>query len=78
MAYVNVNIDFDDFDLDDILEYVEQVHENGYNAKLLNEWAQSVFGLEEEPNLSVNDRLKMDFIKENFDKLTIENLNTIL
>lgn len=75
MAYIN--IDIDEFDLDDILDYITSEYDMGRYTKALEEWAQSVFGLEE-PNLSINDRLKMDFIKEHFDKLTIENLNTIL
>lgn len=75
MAYIDVDID--EFDLDDILDYITSEYDMGRYTKTLEEWAQSVFGLEE-PNLSINDRLKMDFIKEHFDKLTIENLNTIL
>lgn len=78
MAYINVDIDLDEFDLDDILGYIEDEYSNGYCAKRLSEWAQSVFGIEEEPNLSVNDRLKMDFIEEHFDKLTIDKLQSLL
>lgn len=29
-------------------------------------------------NMSVNDQIKMEFIKDNFDKLTLENLQSIL
>jgi hypothetical protein len=78
MAYVSIDIDFDDFDLDDILDYVAEVHDKGYNRKLLSEWVESVFEIEEKPNLSVNDRLKMDFIEEHFDKLTIDKLQSLL
>lgn len=78
MAYISLDIDLDDFDFHDILLHVEEVHRNGHHSKLIEQWAYSVFGLEEKPNLSVNDRLKMDFIEEHFDKLTLDKLQSLL
>ena len=78
MASFSIDVDIDDFDFHDILLHVEEVHRNGYHSKLIEQWAYSVFGLEEKLNLSVNDRLKMDFIEEHFDKLTIDKLQSLL
>lgn len=78
MAYINIDVDLDDFDFKEVLEHVEGVYQNGYHTKLLNEWAYSVFGIEEEPNLSVSDTIKMQFIKDNFDKLTLDKLQSLL
>jgi len=78
MASFSIEVDIDDFDFNEVLLHVEKVHRSGHHSNLLQRWAYSVFGLEEKPNLSVNDRLKMDFIEEHFDKLTIENLQSII
>lgn len=75
MAYIDV--DLDDFDLDDILDYISNEYNRGRYTITLEQWSKSVFGLEK-PNLSVNDRLKMDFIEEHFDKLTIDKLQSLL
>lgn len=32
----------------------------------------------EEPKASITDKIKMDFIKEHFDKLTIDKLQSLL
>jgi hypothetical protein len=78
MANFSIDVDIDDFDFHDILLHVEEVHRSGHHSKLIEQWAYSVFGLEEKPNLSVNDRLKMDFIEEHFDKLTLDKLQSLL
>lgn len=78
MASFSIDVDIDDFDLDDILDYISNEYNRGRYTITLEQWAYSVFGLEEKPNLSVNDRLKMDFIEEHFDKLTIDKLQSLL
>lgn len=78
MASFSIDVDIDDFDFKEVLNHIEEVYRNGYHTDLLEKWAYSVFGLEEKPNLSVNDRLKMDFIEEHFDKLTIDKLQSLL
>ena len=78
MASFSIDVDIDDFDFKEVLNHVEEVHRNGHHSKLIEQWAYSVFGLEEKPNLSVNDKLKMDFIEEHFDKLTLDKLQSLL
>jgi hypothetical protein len=78
MAYISLDIDLDDFDFKEVLNHIEDVYRNGYHTDLLEKWSYSTFGLQEEPKSSINDKIKMDFIKENFDKLTIENLQSII
>jgi hypothetical protein len=78
MASFSIEVDIDDFDFKEVLLHVEEVHRNGHHSNLLEQWAYDVFGLKEEPKSSITDKIKMDFIKENFDKLTIDKLQSLL
>ena len=89
MASVTVDVDLDDFELDELLDEVEDRY-NRYKKKLENkyysdskkqieDWAEDLFGIEE-PNvrLSLLDTMKIDLLMRNLDKITLNDLEKLI
>jgi hypothetical protein len=89
MASVTVDVDLDDFDLDEILDEVEDRY-NRYKNKIeikhysasvrqIEDWAIDLFDIEV-PNgkLSLLDQMKIDFLMNNLDKIKLNDLENLI
>ena len=89
MRYVNIDINLDDFDFDDILDYAvkEVKYKVSKNAlrdthkeklkKLFNEITTS--NLHDSPTKkSLMDEMKMEYLSKIFDKYTLEQIENAL
>ncbi len=86
MASISVDIDLDDFTLNEILEELEDRY-NSYrskekNQKEINEFIKRMkIDCEEENNnwnLSILDKMKLDLFTQNLDKITLNDLETLI
>ena len=88
MASISVDIDLDDFDLDEILDELEDRY-NSYrnkeqNQKKINEFIKKMkidCSEEDENSLTSKnliDELKINFIKENIDKINLSDLEKLI
>jgi hypothetical protein len=79
---VDVDIDLDEFDLDDLLEEIEDRYnsKSKKNKKEIEDWANDVFKIESFTNirLSLLDQMKIDFLMHNLDKITLNNLENLI
>jgi hypothetical protein len=87
MASVTVDVDLDDFDLDEILEELEdRYNKNGIRGKSnqieINDFIkrmkidfEDVLPLQ---NLSLLDKMKIDFLTQNLDKIKLSDLENII
>jgi len=89
MASVTVDVDLYDFDLDELLDEVEDRY-NRYKRKLeckrysdlknkIEDWAEDVFTIEQANyNLSLLDQMKIDFLMQNLDKIKLNDLENLI
>lgn len=73
---VDVDVDLDEFDLDELLEEIESRYW-GSSKIIIDEWASSFTHIEIK-NLSLVDELKIDFLKNNLDKITLNELENLV
>lgn len=71
-----VDVDLDEFDLDELLEEVESRYW-GSDKIIIDEWASSFTHIDIK-NLSLIDELKIDFLKNNIDKITLNELEKLV
>ena len=71
-----VDVDLDEFDLDELLEEIEFRYW-GSDKIIIDEWASSFTHIEIK-NLSLIDELKIDFLKNNIDKITLNELENLI
>lgn len=86
MASISVDVDLDDFDLDEILEELEERY-NSYRNKEKNKRQiddfikrmkidfEDVLPLQK---LSLLDKMKIDFLSQNLDKIKLQDLESII
>jgi hypothetical protein len=89
MASITVDVDLDDFDLDELLDEVECRY-NRYKKKLekkycsdskkqIEDWAEDLFNIEKPNiNLSLLDTMKIDFLMQNLDKIKLNDLENLI
>jgi len=85
MASISVDIDLDDFDLNEILCELEDRY-NSYrnkekNQKQINEFIKRMkIDCEEENsiNLSLLDKMKIDFLMNNLDRIKLNDLENLI
>lgn len=87
MASITVDVDLGDFDLDEILEELEDRYNRGgirgkSNKHLIDEFIkkmkidfEDVLPLQ---NLSLLDKMKIDFLTQNLDKIKLQDLENII
>jgi hypothetical protein len=87
MTSILVDVDLDDFDLDEILEELEdRYNRNGIrgknNKKEIDDFIkrmkidfEDVLPLE---NLSLLDKMKIDFLTQNLDKIKLQDLESLI
>lgn len=79
MARITVDVDLDDFDLDELLDEVEDRFGYDRYKKQIKEWADVLFDIEApKTNLSLLDQMKIDFFMRNIDKIKINDLENLI
>jgi hypothetical protein len=83
MASVTVDVDLDDFDLDELLEEIEDRYnyKGGRYEKQIEEWAKGFFDIESHNNnvrLSLLDQMKIDLLMRNLDKIKLNDLENLI
>lgn len=81
MASITVDVDLDDFDLDELLEEVEDRYNyrSGRYKEQIEKWAKEVFEIEKfEQKLSILDEMKIQFFMENIDKIKLNDLEKLI
>lgn len=72
MASITVDVDLDDFDLDEILDEVESRYEYNNNKVEIEKWAKEFFEFDGIAiTLSIIDQQKIDFLMQNLQKITL-------
>lgn len=84
MAYVEVEVDLSDFDLDEILEEMDTRY-NSFRRKKENREKikkffidAEIFEQKSQSNISLVDKMKIDFLMNNLNKISINNLESLI
>ena len=80
MASVTVDVDLDDFDLDELLEEIEDRY-GRRDKQEIEDWAKDLFEIESLNNnarLSLLDEMKIDFLMRNLDKIKLNDLENLI
>jgi hypothetical protein len=89
MASITVDVDLDDFDLDELLEEVEDRY-NRYKRNLdkkyysecknqIDNWAIDLLSIEKNTRaLSILDQMKIDLLMQNLNKITLNDLEKLI
>lgn len=79
MASITVDVDLDDFDLDEILDEVESRYDYNNNKVEIEKWAKEFFEFDGIAiTLSIIDQQKIDFLMQNLQKITLEDLEKLI
>lgn len=81
MASVTVDVSLDDFDLDELLEEIEDRYNYKYgrDKKEIEEWAKDLFEVERfDVSLSIIDQQKIDFLMQNLQKISLQDLENLI
>ena len=84
MASVTVDVSLDDFDLDELLEEIEDRYnyKSGKYNQQIDEWAKDLFDIEVLNNnnvrLSILDQMKIDFLMRNLDRIKLNDLENLI
>ena len=79
MASVTVDVSLDDFDLDELLEEIEDRYNYGRDKEQIEEWAKDLFEIERfDVQLSLLDTMKIDFLMENIHKIKLNDLENLI
>lgn len=86
MASISVDVDLDDFDLDEILDELEDRY-NSYrnkekNQKKINDFIKKMkIDYEEDSSFQNNtllDEMKIDFLRNNLEKIKLSDLESLI
>jgi hypothetical protein len=81
MARVTVDVDLDDFDLDELLDEIEDRYGYDMNKDEIEDWAKDLFEIERFNNnvsLSILDTMKIDLLMRNLDKIKLNDLENLI
>ena len=81
MASVTVDVDLDDFDLDELLDEIEDRYGYDRNKQEIDDWAKDLFDVERLNNnvrLSLLDTMKIDLLMRNLDKIKLNDLENLI
>ena len=80
MASVTVDVDLDDFDLDEILDEIEYRYGKTSDKQEIEDWAKDLFDIEPFNNtrLSMLDQMKIDFLMQNLDRIKLNDLENLI
>ena len=78
MAYIEVEVNLDEFDLDELLEEIEdRCSHSDKNKKEVLEFCKEFLD-EPNPNLSMLDQMKIEFLFNNLNKITLNDLENLI
>ena len=81
MASVTVDVSLDDFDLDELLEEIEDRYGYDMTKDEIEDWAKDLFEIERLNNnvrLSLLDTMKIDLLMRNLDKIKLNDLENLI
>lgn len=81
MASITVDVSLDDFDLDELLDEIEDRYnyESGRDKEEIEEWAKDLFEIERfDIKLSMLDQMKIDLLMQNINKITLNDLEKLI
>ena len=78
MASISVNIDLDEFELEEIFEEIKDRYKSNFYKEEIDEWGKSFFELEPNYNLSLLDQMKIDLLMNNINKITLNDLEKLI
>jgi hypothetical protein len=81
MARVTVDVGLDDFDLDELLDEIEDRYNYDRNKQEIDDWAKDLFDVERLNNnvrLSLLDTMKIDLLMRNLDKIKLNDLENLI
>ena len=81
MASVTVDVSLDDFDLDELLEEIEDRYnyKKSRDKQQIEEWAKELFEIERfDIQLSLLDTMKIDFLMQNLDRIKLNDLENLI
>jgi hypothetical protein len=81
MASITVDVSLDDFDLDELLEEIEDRYNytKSRDKVQIEEWAKDLFDIERfDFRLSMLDQMKIDLLMQNINKITLNDLEKLI
>ena len=78
MASVTIHVDLDEFDLDELLEEIEDRYSYNHSKKEIEDWGRAFFEVEPNFRLSLLDQMKIDLLMNNINKITLNDLENLL
>lgn len=79
MASITVDVSLDDFDLDELLEEIQDRYYYERNKVEIEQWGKDMFEVERfNVELSLIDQIKIDFLMHNLDKIKLNDLENLI
>lgn len=79
MASITVDVSLDDFDLDELLEEIQDRYYYPQNKVEIEQWGKDMFEVERfNVELSLIDQIKIDFLMHNLDKIKLNDLENLI
>jgi hypothetical protein len=81
MASITVDVDLGDFDLDELLDEIINRSFYPLYKQDIEDWAKDMFDIEpfnENRKLSLLDKIKIDFLMDNLDKIKLNDLENLI
>ena len=79
MASITVDVSLDDFDLDELLEEIQDRYYYERNKVEIEQWGKYMFEVERfDVRLSLIDQIKIDFLMHNLDKIKLNDLENLI
>jgi hypothetical protein len=79
MASITVDVSLDDFDLDELLEEIQDRYYYERNKVEIEQWGKDMFEVERfDIRLSLIDQIKIDFLMHNLDKIKLNDLENLI
>jgi hypothetical protein len=81
MASITVDVSLDDFDLEELLEEIEDRYnyKKSRDKQQIEEWAKELFEIERfDMQLSLLDTMKIDFLMQNLNKIKLNDLENLI
>ena len=79
MASITVDVSLDDFDLDELLEEIQDRYYYPQNKVEIEQWGKDMFEVERfNVELSLIDQIKIDFLIHNLDKIKLNDLENLI
>lgn len=74
---VDVDVDLEDFDLDDLLDEISDRYI--YNKSEIDDWALELLNTEDKNrDLSIIDKIKIDLLLNNLEKIKLSDLENLI